>query len=98
MKRMLGQFAPGVWVAKDCAGRTVAALVSAPDGAKRVKEFYASLRNGPKFPFDPIECSKFTWEVASRAPTSWNDATLKAWAKNEIGTAPDFHVTAEATW
>ena len=98
MNRVLGQLTPGAWVAKDSTGKTLAALVSAPDGPRSVKEFYASLCNGPKFPFDPIECSKFTWEVASKPPTCWTDAALKAWAKNEIGTAPDIHVTAKATW
>ena len=98
MKRVLGQFDPGLWIAKDRAGKTVAALVSASDGAKSVKEFYASLRNGPKFPFDPMDFSKFTWEVAAKAPASWDEATLKAWAKHEIGKTPDAFYNAKSSW
>ena len=98
MKRVLGQIDAGTWIAKDSAGSTVAALASASDGAQSVKEFYASLRNGPKFPFDPMDFSKFTWEVATKAPARWDEATLKAWAKGELGKTPDATYNAKASW
>ena len=98
MRTMLGQMEPGAWIAKDSAGKNVAALASAADGAKGVQEFYAVLRNGPKFPFDPMDLSRFTWEVSAKAPTRWDEATLKAWAKDVIGKTPDAIYNAKSSW
>lgn len=98
MRMMLGQIEPGAWVAKDSTGKIVAALASAANGAKGVQEFYGVLRNGPKFPFDPMDLSKFTWEVATKAPARWDEATLKAWAKVELGKTPDAFYNAKASW
>ena len=97
MKRVLGQIDAGTWIAKDSAGSTVAALASASDGAQSVKEFYASLRNGPKFPFDPMDFSSSRGR-SPQGSARWDEATLKAWAKGELGNTPDATYNAKASW
>ena len=99
MRVSLGQIAPGVWVAKNSTGKTVAALVSAPDGARSVKEFFACLCDGPKFPFDPSDVARFKWVAPDiDAPTGWDPHRLELWAEKVLGRDPDCKFFATAKW